>query len=151
MTTPPVTAAVPETVPIAASHADLLTRPVCGVLTTIGPGGWPESSLVWVDLIDGRAAVNTTLERRKGRNLVADPRLSLMVVDPEDTGRFLQIRGDAELDTDRALEHVDMLTGRYTGRAHYYGGIYPPERQDRETRVIVRVLARRITLDAIHA
>ena len=73
MTTPPVTAAVPETVPIAASHADLLTRPVCGVLTTIGPGGWPESSLVWVDLIDGRAAVNTTLERQKGRNLLASP------------------------------------------------------------------------------
>ncbi|HEY6571004.1 MAG TPA: PPOX class F420-dependent oxidoreductase [Candidatus Limnocylindrales bacterium] len=144
-------AVAPDSLPIPASHLDLLTRPICGVLTTMAPDGRPESSLVWVDIDGGYAAVNTTLERRKGRNIVADPRVSLLVVDPDDTGRFIQVRGDAALFTYGALDHLDRLTRRYTSHDHYYGGIYPLERREHETRVIVRIHARRITLDAIHA
>jgi hypothetical protein len=33
----------------------------------------------------------------------------------------------------------------------YYGYIYPVQQQAHETRVICRIHARRITLDAIHA
>lgn len=137
--------------PIPASHLDLLTRPICGVLTTMGPDGRPESSLVWVDHDGECARVNTTLERRKGRNLLADPRCSLLVVDPANTGRFIQVRGDAELVADGALAHLDTLTQRYTSHPAYYGFVYPVEQQARETRVICRIHARRITLDAIHA
>ena len=35
-----------ETLPIPASHLDLLTRPICGVFTTMGADGQPQSSLV---------------------------------------------------------------------------------------------------------
>lgn len=140
-----------DRVPIPASHLDLLTRPICGVLTTMGVGGQPQSSLVWVDADDECARVNTTLERQKGRNMLADPKVSLLVVDPDNTGRFVQIRGDAVLDTDGALEHLDLLTRKYTRHPRYYGYIYPLEQQERETRVICRIHARRITLDAIHA
>ncbi len=138
------------TLPIPASHLDLLTRPICGVLTTLLPDGQPQSSLVWVDHDGECARVNTTLQRRKGRNLLANPKVSLLVVDPDDTGRFIQVRGDAELVTDGALEHLDALTGTYARHARYYGGVYPAEQQARETRVICRIHARRITLDAIH-
>jgi PPOX class probable F420-dependent enzyme len=145
------TSVAPATLPIPASHLDLLTRPICGVLTTMGPDGTPESSLVWVD-VDGECAlVNTTLERRKGRNLLANQKVSLLVVDPDNTGRFVQVRGDAELVTDGALEHLDALTRAYTRHPRYYGFVYPVEQQARETRVICRIRARRITLDAIHA
>ena len=138
-------------VPIPASHLDLLTRPVCGVLTTIGREGRPESSLVWVDTDGVCALFNTTLERRKGRNMRADPKVSLLVVDPANTSRFIQIRGDAELTTDGAVDHVDELTRRYTRHPRFYGYVYPAAQRDRETRVIGRIRARRITLDAIHA
>jgi hypothetical protein len=37
-------------------------RPVCGVFTTLGSHGQPQSTLVWVDLDRGCALVNTTLE-----------------------------------------------------------------------------------------
>jgi PPOX class probable F420-dependent enzyme len=145
----PATEAADVAVP--ASHVELLTRPICGVLTTLGRDGRPESSLVWVDT-DGRCArINTTLERRKGRNLMRDPRLSLLVVDPENTSRFIQIRGLAELVTEGAIDHLDALTRKYTTHPGYYGWIYPEEQRARETRVIVRIHARRITLDAIHA
>ena len=143
--------AAPDTVAIPASHVDLVTRAICGVLTTMLPSGQPQSSLVWVDFDGACARVNTTLERQKGRNLLANPKLSLLVVDPENTGRFIQIRGDAELVTDGALDHLDALTRKYTRHPNYYGFIYPAEQQAREKRVICRIHPRRISLDAIHA
>lgn len=146
-----ITSPEPGVLPIPASHLDLLTRPICGVFTTMGPDGQPQSSLVWVDHDDECARVNTTLERQKGRNLLVDHRVSLLVVDPEDTTRFIQIRGDAELVTEGALEHVDALTRRYTRHPCYYGHVYPLEQRARDTRVVVRIHPRRITLDAIHA
>jgi len=152
------TASAPLTTPrgparpdIPASHVDLLTRPICGVLTTLRPDGSPASSLVWADFDGECARVNTTLERRKGRDMAADPRVSLLIVDPDDTGRFIQIRGDVELVTAGAIEHLDELTRAYTRHAAYYGCIYPVEQREREHRVIARIHPRRITLDAIHA
>ncbi|MFI5261975.1 MAG: PPOX class F420-dependent oxidoreductase [Candidatus Limnocylindrales bacterium] len=141
----------PATVAVPTSHLDLLTRPIVGVLTTMQADGQPRSSLVWVHFDGQCATVNTTLQRRKGRNLLANARVSLLVVDPEDTGRFIQIRGDAELVTEGALEHLDGLTRKYTRHPRYYGFIYPAGQQAMETRVICRIHGRRITLDAIHA
>ncbi len=135
---------------IPASHVDLLTRPICGVFTTMLPDGQPQSSLVWVDYDGELASVNTTLERQKGRNLARDPRVSLLVVDPDNTSRFIQVRGDAELVFDGAIEHLDRLTRQYTSRPCFYGHVYPLEQQAKETRVICRIRPRRITLDAIH-
>jgi PPOX class probable F420-dependent enzyme len=144
-------AAAVGTRPIPVSHVDLLTRPICGVLTTMGANGQPQSSLVWVDHDGLCARVNTTLERQKGRNLVANPKVSLLIVDPDNTARFIQIRGDAELISEGAVEHLDELTRKYTRHRCYYGCIYPTEQRARETRVICRIHATRITLDAIHA
>lgn len=135
---------------IPATHRDLFSRPICGVLTTLARDGRPRSSLVWVDAADGEARFNTTLERRKGQDLMHDPRTSLLVVDPDDTSRFIQIRGEAQLTTTGAEAHLDALTRRYTRHRHFYGGVYPVAQRDRETRVIGRIRARRITLDAIH-
>jgi pyridoxamine 5'-phosphate oxidase-like protein len=88
---------------------------------------------------------------RKVRNLLANPKVSLLVVDPDNnTARFIQIRGDAELVTDGALDHLDVLTRSYTRHPAYYGHIYPVAQRSRETRVICRIHARRVTLGAIH-
>ncbi|HSJ84637.1 MAG TPA: PPOX class F420-dependent oxidoreductase [Acidimicrobiia bacterium] len=135
---------------IPPTHLDLLTRPICGVCTTMGHDGWPQSSLVWMDHDGECATVNTTLERGKGRNLLRDPKLNLLVVDPDNTVRFIEIRGEAELVSDGAVAHLDELTRRYTGHPRFYGHIYPREQQEWETRVICRVHPKRIVLDAIH-
>lgn len=135
---------------IPADHLDLLTRPICGVFTTLGRDGQPQSSLVWLD-VDGECIrVNTTLERQKGRNVLRDPRVSLLVVDPDDTSRFIQVRGEVELVTEGAIEHLDALARAYTRHTRFYGAVYPIERAAQETRVICRIHARRVTLDAIH-
>jgi hypothetical protein len=57
----------------------------------------------------------------EGRNLLGNQKVSLLVVDPDNTSRFIQIRGDAELVTEAAPEHLDALTRQYTGHPAYYG------------------------------
>ncbi len=138
-------------VEIPESHLDLLTRPVHGVLTTIMPDGQPQSSLVWCDYDGECACVNTTLQRQKGKNLLANPTVSLLIVDPEDTGRFLSIRGQAELVYEGAIEHLNKVTRKYTKHPQFYGYVHPAEDQRQETRVIVRIHARKIAKDAIHS
>lgn len=135
---------------LPASHLDLLTRPIPGVLTTLMPDGQPQSSLVWCDYDGTCARVNTSYERQKGRNLRADPRVTLLIVDPDDTGRYLEIRGAVELVEAGALDHLDALTRAYTRHPRYYGYVFPETKRSQETRVIARIHAHKVTLDAIH-
>jgi hypothetical protein len=61
--------------------------------------------------------------------MAADPRVSLLVVDPDDTSRYTQVRGDAELVESGALEHLDRLTRKYTRHPRFDGRVYPVEQQ----------------------
>ncbi len=135
---------------IPESHRDLLTGRACGVLTTLTADGQPRSSLVWVDDDGECACINTTRERGKGRDLERDARASLLVVDPEDTNRFLLVRGRVDLVEDGALEQLDRVTRRYTRHPRFYGHVFPAEQAARETRVVCRIHPDAVTLDAIH-
>jgi len=135
---------------IPDSHLDLLSRPIHAVFTTMMPDGQPQSSVVWVDYDGECARVATTRERQKGRNLRVNPKVSLLVVDPDDSTRYLCVIGDVELVEDGAVAHLDGLTRRYTRHPRYYGHIYPLDQRGRETRIICRIHARRVLVDAIH-
>ena len=104
---------------IPESHLDLFTRPIHGVLTTMMPDGQPQSSLVWCDYDGEYVSVNTTLERQKGMNMTGNPKVSLLVVDHEDTSRYVELRGDVEVILDGALEHLDQVTRKYTHHPRY--------------------------------
>lgn len=137
-------------VPIPESHRDLFEQPVHGVLSTMMPDGQPQSSIVWVDYDGEYVRINTTLERQKGKNLCANPRVTVLVIDPQDSSRWIEVRGRvAEITPEGAEAHADLLTRRYTGKQHFYGDIYPPEQRQKETRVIVRIEPIKISLDAI--
>ncbi|MBZ0302177.1 MAG: PPOX class F420-dependent oxidoreductase [Anaerolineae bacterium] len=137
-------------VSIPESHCDLLTRPVYAVLTTLMPDGQPQSTLVWADYDGQHVLINTTMERQKGRNMQANPHVSLLVVDPHNSSRWLTLRGCVvAISEEGAVEHADRLTRLYTGKSHFYGDIYPVEQMQRETRVIVRIEPQHIALDAI--
>lgn len=141
-----MTATIPE------SHQDLLLRPVDGVLTTIMPDGQPQMSIVWADY-DGRyVLINTTLERQKGRNMRANPKVNVLVIDPKNGSRFLEVRGEvAEITQEGAIAHADQQTRAYSNgsQRHFYGDIYPEEQEVKETRVIVKIAPKKITTDAI--
>jgi PPOX class probable F420-dependent enzyme len=135
---------------IPESHCDLLVEPVHGVLTTVMPDGQPQNSIVWADYDGQHVLVNTTLERQKGRNMRANPRVTLLVIDPRDGSRWIEVRGTVvEMTAEGAEAHADRLTQLYTGKRHFYGDIYPVEQRERETRVIVKILPLKVTVDAI--
>ena len=137
-------------VPIPDSHRDLLQQPVHGVLTTMMPDGTPQSSIVWVDYDGEHVLINTTLERRKGRNMRANPKVALLVIDPRNTSRWIEVRGRVRaLASDGAEAHADKLTQRYSLRQHFYGDVYPVEQKYKEARVIARIEPLKVSLDAI--
>jgi len=139
-----------DTVTIPKTHRDLLEEPYHGILTTILPDGQPQSTLVWCDVEGDVVRINTTRERQKGQNLAANPRTTLLIIDPADSSRWIEIRGTAELIEAGAHEHLDVLTRQYTPHEHYYGGVFPPERRALETRIICKITPKRINCDAIH-
>jgi PPOX class probable F420-dependent enzyme len=132
------------------THRGLLERPTTAALSTRLPDGSAQTQPVWFEAEGNDILVNTTRERRKARNLEADPRATLLVVDEGDDGRWIEVRGDVDITTVGAVEQLDRLTRRYTTHPRFYGYVYPLERLERETRVIVRIHPRRIVCDAIH-
>ena len=140
-----------ELVAIPESHRDLLERPVCAVLATMLPSGFPQANVVWCGFDGSNVLISTTAERTKCRNMVARPLATILVVDPCDGNRWIQVRGQVEITEDGALEVVDRLTNQYTEYAHYYGGVVPADQQEEETRVLCKIRPTHVTLDAIHA
>ncbi len=135
---------------IPDSHRDLLLGPYHAVLSTMMPDGQPQSSMVWVDYDGTYALINTTLERQKGHNMFANPKVSLLVIDPKNSSRWIEVRGKVvEIRRAGAEAHADLLTHRYTGKQHFYGDIYPVEQKQKETRVIVKIEPIKVSLDAI--
>jgi PPOX class probable F420-dependent enzyme len=134
---------------IRPSHLDLLDRPLLAALATRMPNGLPQTQPVWFERAGNDILVNTTRERRKGRNLAADPRATVLILDPDDSSRWVELRCDAELTEVGAEDHLERLAHRYTGHG-YYGPIYPAARRSRERRLLVRLHPRSINYDAIH-
>jgi PPOX class probable F420-dependent enzyme len=102
-------------------------------VTTIAPDGSPQSTVVWVDVDDEGVSVNTAYGRVKPRNLERDPRLALVVVDPNDPYRWFKLAGTGRLVNEGAEEQIDRLSKKYTGRDAY------ASRQPGERRVTVRI------------
>jgi PPOX class probable F420-dependent enzyme len=135
---------------IPRSHRDLLRAPVIAALSTRMPDGSAQTQPVWCSVDGNDVLINTTVERRKARNLAADPRATVLAIDPADSGRWIEIRGDVDLVERGALAHLDELTAAYTPHRHFYGGVYPVSQRLHETRVIARIHPRHIVCDAIH-
>jgi PPOX class probable F420-dependent enzyme len=82
------------------------------------PDGSPHSIPVWAILEDGRIAFFTQSKSRKARNLTADPRVALSLVDEANPYRNAQIRGRVveRLEGEEALAVIDRISHHYTGK-----------------------------------
>ena len=109
-----------------------------GEVTTLRPNGSPHTTVVWVDVDTGVVMFNTAVGRAKERYLRNDPRVSLIVVDPENTYRWVSVDGTAELTTDGADAQIDKLAKKYLGQDEY------PWRKPEEQRITVRIRPNRV-------
>ena len=132
------------------SHMDLVNAPYFGILTTFMPDGMPQSCIVWYNWDSSSISFNTTKERQKGKNLIANPKISLIIVDPKNTSRWISIQGIVKIRSDAEFEHLDKLTKKYTGFSKFYGNIFPVDQQFHESRIKCTIIPKKIFLDAIH-
>lgn len=122
-------------VPLQPEDLDLLHERQIASVATLNPDGSVHLTPVWVDT-DGQAVLFNTAEGRvKHRNIVRDPRVSVLVVDKADDHRWLSVRGTAELVHEGADDDIDRLAKKYLGVESY------PFRQPSEVRVTVKVTA----------
>ena len=115
-----------------------LEEPFVGEVTTLRPDGSPHSTVVWVDVDTDEVIFNTAVGRAKERYLRKDPRVSLIVVDPENSYRWVSVDGTAELTTDGADGQIDKLARKYLGQDEY------PWRKPEEQRITVRIRPNRV-------
>jgi PPOX class probable F420-dependent enzyme len=105
---------------IPETHRDLLERPLPAVLVTLLADGRPQASVVWFELTGDLLRLNSERGRAKMRNMERDGRVTLLVVDPDNQHRYVEIRGDVvDITEDGALDHRAALDRRYLGPDHW--------------------------------
>jgi len=102
-------------------------------LTTLLPGGHPQTQVMWVDADGEHLLVNTEVHRQKFRNVERDPRVTLMIWDRKDLFRFVEVRGEVveKVGGLEARNHIDELSHKYRG------GLY--QTPIRSERVVLRI------------
>jgi PPOX class probable F420-dependent enzyme len=113
-------------------------NPFIAVVTDLREDGSPHSTPVWVDIEDGKVSFNTARGRAKPRHLEKDPRVALIVTDPDDPYKWVSVTGRAELTEQGADEQIDKLAKKYLGRDEY------PWRNPEETRLKVLIEPQRV-------
>jgi len=102
---------------IPASHLDLLEQPT-GVFATIDPQSRPQLTVMGFMLDDdGVVKLSFPSTRAKTKNLRARPQCSLLIRDPLDGYRYLELRADATLRPDDDYVFADEIARRR------YGGV----------------------------
>jgi PPOX class probable F420-dependent enzyme len=97
---------------VPESHRDLLDSRF-GTLATVGPDGRPQVSEVWFLADDDGFRVSLNVTRQKTKNLVANPAITLFLLDLANPLRYLELRGDAEVTPDDDYSFADRLAAKY--------------------------------------
>src|ERR1700757_3464637 len=89
-------------------------------VATVMPDGSPQVTPVWVDYKDGLVRINTAEGRTKARNMQAGSKVALVIMDPDNPYRHIQVRGRvAHVTKDGADVHIDALAKKYLGQDKY--------------------------------
>ena len=121
-------AAIPE------KYADLFQKKTFASLGTLMPDGQPQVTPVWIDFDGKHVLVNSAKGRVKDRNMRRDPRVSMVLIDPDNPYRHLQVQGRVvEITENGADQHIDKMAKKYLGQDKY------PFRQPGEVRVLYKI------------
>ena len=110
---------------IPESHINLLKdeTKAFGFLATLMKDGSPQLTPIWFNTDGTYILINSARGRVKDKNMRRDQRIAMVIIDPNDSYRYIQIRGRiVEITTQGAREHIDQLSKKYTGRDKYASG-----------------------------
>jgi PPOX class probable F420-dependent enzyme len=131
------------TVKVPQSHRHLLESSVDVILTTVSPEGYPHSSLVWCSFDGKHVLLNTGRGYRKERNMRGNPKVTVFSYNPKDPRRWIEVQGAVELIEEGAIDHLNELSYKYTGKRDFYKDLMP-ELAGKEVRVVCKVTPTRI-------
>lgn len=99
---------------------ELATGKNFAVLTTLRSDGHPASQPMWVDADADHILINTEVHRRKFKNVLADPRVTVTIWESGNPYNYVEVRGVvAEIVYGQpARAHIDRLAMRYFGRPY---------------------------------
>jgi len=103
------------------AYRDLLQqkKAVAALATTMADGS-PQVTPVWFDWDGKHLHVNTAKGRVKARNMSEGSRVALMIMDPDNPYRYVQVRGRVALATENGADaHIDSLAKKYLGKDKY--------------------------------
>ncbi|MER5734265.1 PPOX class F420-dependent oxidoreductase [Streptomyces sp. NPDC002262] len=106
------------------------------VLATIQPDGSPQTSVVWVGRDGDDVLISSQENRRKVKNVRADARVSLTLLDRRDPDRYTEIRGSATVVEDGGRALAVALGEKYEGAE---GGREYRELPPEQVRVTLRI------------
>lgn len=135
---------------IPNTHLDLIDGPYIVALSTIMPDGHPQTTPVWCNRKDDVIFINVMKGFRKEKNMRLNPKVSLLVYDPKDPLRNMEIRGCVvEMTEEGAVEHNDELAQLYLGKpdAKFFGDAVPAELQSRYIPVRVKIMPTYIRIE----
>ncbi|GLW06899.1 PPOX class F420-dependent enzyme [Microtetraspora sp. NBRC 13810] len=81
---------------ISQELVDLLERPLYGSLGTVRTDDTVQVNPMWFEYDGDKIRFTHTTKRAKYRNLRRNPAMSLLVIDPENPLRYLEVRGTLE-------------------------------------------------------
>jgi len=104
---------------IPESHRDLLSdeTKAYAYLATLMADGTPQVTPIWFNSTDESILINSARGRTKDRNMRARPSVALLIADPRDPLRYMQVRGRIVNTTEEgALNQISALSEKYRGR-----------------------------------
>ena len=92
------------------------TKALLFLATTMSDGS-PQVTPIWFNTDGKNILINSAKGRTKDRNMRARPGVAVAILDPNNSYRYIQLRGKiVEITEEGARAHINALAKKYTGQ-----------------------------------
>ena len=93
----------------------MASGPKYAALTTLFKDGVPQTHVMWVDTDGENILINTEIHRFKYKNVLKDPRVTVLIWKHDYPFKFVEIRGEVvgEITGQDARDNIDKLSQKY--------------------------------------
>ena len=98
----------------------MASGPNYAALTTLFKDGVPQTHVMWVDTDSENILINTEIHRFKYKNILKDPRVTVMIWKHYNPFKFVEIRGEVigEITGQEARDNIDKLSQKYWNKPY---------------------------------